>query len=70
VGVPITGAIADRIGLQNSFTWQVLLVAATIGLAWFLPSEKEIERLAAAGEPEPSDRPREATPAAASPTSG
>ena len=70
VGVPITGAIADRIGLQKSFMSQVLLVAATIGLAWFLPSEKEVDRLAAANDLEPSDRLREATPAAASPTSG
>jgi hypothetical protein len=49
---------------------QVLLVAATIGLAWFLPSEKEVDRLAAANDLEPSDRLREASPAAASPTSG
>ena len=69
VGVPITGAIADRIGLQNSFTSQVLLVAATIGLAWLLPSEKEVDRLAAAAELQPSDRHREATPAASSPLS-
>jgi FSR family fosmidomycin resistance protein-like MFS transporter len=64
VGVPITGAIADRIGLQKSFMAQALIAAATIGIAWFLPSEKEVDRLAAAGEPEPSDRQRETMPAA------
>jgi FSR family fosmidomycin resistance protein-like MFS transporter len=69
VGVPITGALADRIGLQNSFMSQALIAAATIGLAWFLPSEKKVDQLAAAAELEPSDRAREATPAAASPAS-
>ena len=70
VGIPITGAIGDRIGLQNSLMTQALLAAATIALAWFLPTEREVDRLAAAGEVEASDRQREATAAAASPTSG
>jgi MFS transporter, FSR family, fosmidomycin resistance protein len=70
VGIPITGAIGDRIGLQNALMTQALLAAATIGLAWFLPNEMDVDRLAAAGELAPSDLPREATPAAASPTSG
>jgi FSR family fosmidomycin resistance protein-like MFS transporter len=70
VGIPITGAIGDRIGLQNALMTQALLAAATIALAWFLPNEKEVDRLAAISDLEPSDRPREATPVAASPTSG
>jgi hypothetical protein len=45
---------------------QALIAAATIGLAWFLPSEKEVDQLAAAADLEPSERAREATPATAS----
>jgi MFS family permease len=56
VGIPITGAIGDAIGLQNALMTQALLAAGTIGLAWFLPSEKEVDQLAAAGEAETSDR--------------
>ena len=44
IGIPINGAVADAIGLQESLMTHVILVAATIVIAWFLPSEKEIER--------------------------
>jgi FSR family fosmidomycin resistance protein-like MFS transporter len=44
VGIPINGAIADSIGLQKSLMTQVILVAGTIVLAWFLPRENEMER--------------------------
>ena len=50
VGVPINGAIGDAIGLQKSLLSHVLLVIATIALAWFLPREDEIERYAAQPE--------------------
>ena len=43
IGIPINGAIADSIGLQWSLMTHVILVAATIGIAWFLPTEKEME---------------------------
>jgi MFS transporter, FSR family, fosmidomycin resistance protein len=69
IGIPITGAIGDAIGLQKSLMTQAILAAATIALAWFLPSERDVDRHAAAGELEPTDHPREATPAAASPSS-
>jgi hypothetical protein len=46
IGIPINGAIADAIGLQQSLMTHVILVIATIGLAWFLPREDEIEALA------------------------
>ncbi len=46
VGVPINGAIADAIGLQKSLMTHVILVVATIVLAWFLPSEAEMDRQA------------------------
>ncbi|TMC36289.1 MAG: MFS transporter [Chloroflexi bacterium] len=51
VGVPINGAIGDAIGLQESLLSHVILVIATVGLAWFLPREVEIERYAEQPEP-------------------
>jgi FSR family fosmidomycin resistance protein-like MFS transporter len=47
IGIPINGAIADAIGLQKSLMTHVILVLATIALAWFLPTEAEMERHAA-----------------------
>ena len=38
----LRGADADAIGLQKSLMTHVILVAATIGIAWFLPTEKEM----------------------------
>jgi FSR family fosmidomycin resistance protein-like MFS transporter len=51
VGVPINGAIGDAIGLQKSLMTHVILVIVTIGIAWFLPREDEVERYALAQEP-------------------
>lgn len=45
IGIPINGAIADSIGLQKSLMTHVVLVIVTIAIAWFLPSEAEMERL-------------------------
>jgi FSR family fosmidomycin resistance protein-like MFS transporter len=45
VGVPVTGAIADSVGLQKALMTNLILVAATIVLAWFLPTEAQIEHL-------------------------
>lgn len=50
IGIPINGAIGDVIGIQRSLESHVLLVLATIVLAWFLPRESEIERHAATEE--------------------
>ncbi|MGH7760834.1 MAG: MFS transporter [Candidatus Dormibacteraceae bacterium] len=50
LGIPINGAIADSIGLQLSLMTHVLLVFVTIAIAWFLPSEAEIERLSTRAE--------------------
>jgi FSR family fosmidomycin resistance protein-like MFS transporter len=49
IGIPVNGAIADAIGLQNSglqkaLMTHVILVIATIAIAWFLPREDEMER--------------------------
>ena len=51
IGVPINGAIADAIGLQKSLMTHVILVIVTIGIAWFLPGEAEVERYAVAVTP-------------------
>ena len=51
IGVPINGAIGDAIGLQKSLMTHVILVIVTIGIAWFLPREEEIERQAMKPEP-------------------
>jgi MFS transporter, FSR family, fosmidomycin resistance protein len=56
IGVPINGAIGDAIGLQRSLMSHVILVIFTIGIAWFLPREEEMERYAAAPEPVPTAR--------------
>jgi FSR family fosmidomycin resistance protein-like MFS transporter len=46
LGVPINGFIADHIGLQKSLMTHVVLVLATIAIAWFLPREDQLERIA------------------------
>ncbi len=51
VGIPINGAIADAIGLQKSLMTHLVLVTLTVGIAWFLPREHEIERYSAQPEP-------------------
>lgn len=51
VGVPINGAIADAVGLQKSLMTHVILVIVTIGIAWFLPREEDIERYSQRAEP-------------------
>jgi FSR family fosmidomycin resistance protein-like MFS transporter len=44
IGIPITGAIGDAVGLQKALTTNVILVLATIAIAWFLPSERDLGR--------------------------
>lgn len=51
IGIPINGAIGDAIGLQKSLMTHVILVIATIGIAWFLPREDEMERYSVRQEP-------------------
>ena len=70
VGIPINGALGDRIGLRYSLMTHVFLVLATIVLAWFLPSERAIEEYGAAGGVEARARSGELSPAAASQTLG
>ena len=54
IGVPINGAIADHIGLQKSLMLHVILVLATIAIAWFLPSEDEMDRIAVSQQDVPA----------------
>jgi MFS transporter, FSR family, fosmidomycin resistance protein len=54
IGIPINGAIADAIGLQKSLMTHVVLVLGTLVIAWFLPTELEIERYS---EPAPAVAP-------------
>jgi FSR family fosmidomycin resistance protein-like MFS transporter len=57
IGVPINGAIADAIGLQKSLMTHVILVLATIVIAWFLPREEEMERHVVMPEAQPAVAP-------------
>jgi MFS transporter, FSR family, fosmidomycin resistance protein len=50
IGIPINGAIADSIGLQKSLMTHVVLVIATIAIAWFLPKEDDMESYAVSRE--------------------
>lgn len=59
IGVPINGAIADAIGLQRSLMSHVILAGLTIGIACFLPSERDMERYAAPA-PAPAAEPLKA----------
>ena len=51
LGVPINGAIGDAIGLQKSLMTHVILVVVTIGVAWLLPTEKEMDKYSAVATP-------------------
>ena len=45
IGVPVTGALADAYGMPAAIRSQVILVLATIALAWLLPSEAQLRAL-------------------------
>ena len=45
IGVPVTGAIADKVGLQGALGLQVGVVALTILIAILLPSEQYLREL-------------------------
>lgn len=48
IGIPITGALADRFGLQAAMELQALIVAATIPLGLLLPSEERLRSITSA----------------------
>jgi MFS transporter, FSR family, fosmidomycin resistance protein len=45
IGVPVTGLIADQFGMQTAIESQVILVIATIAVAWLLPTEARMRQL-------------------------
>jgi FSR family fosmidomycin resistance protein-like MFS transporter len=45
IGTPITGAVADHLGLQVGMGLQVLVVVVTIPIALLLPTESALQRL-------------------------
>ena len=45
IGVPVMGALADNIGIPAAMRVQILVVVATIGLAWLLPSDQRVRDL-------------------------
>jgi len=45
IGVPVTGMIADQFGMAAAFASQAVLIIATIGLAWLLPTEARMRQL-------------------------
>jgi MFS family permease len=45
IGVPVTGAVADRVGLQLALGLQVAVVMASIGIGLLLPSEEALRQL-------------------------
>ena len=53
----MTGAAADAWGMQAAVRLQVILIVATIGLAWLLPSEARLRALQRAGTLETSTTP-------------
>lgn len=46
IGVPINGKIADHFGIAATMRFQVLIVAVSIAIALFLPTEKYLRDLA------------------------
>lgn len=45
IGVPVMGAVADAFGMQTAMRVQVIVVAATIAVALFLPGEARLRAL-------------------------
>jgi FSR family fosmidomycin resistance protein-like MFS transporter len=50
IGVPITGAVADTLGIQDAMRLQTLVILVVIPIALFLPSEARVRELRGAGE--------------------
>ena len=45
IGVPVTGAIADALGIQTAMRLQVLVVLLVLPMAFLLPNEERIQRM-------------------------
>lgn len=61
IGTPVLGALADAFGMQNAIRSMLVVVIATIGIAWLLPSEEHLrtaaDRSFRTERPAPSDSP-------------
>ena len=42
IGAPVTGFVADRVGLQLALAMQIIVVLVTIPIALLLPSESSL----------------------------
>ena len=49
IGIPIMGALADSYGMVTAIRLQVVVVVATVFLAFLLPSEARVSQLRARG---------------------
>ena len=45
IGVPITGAVADALGIQMAMRLQVVVVFLVLPLAWLLPTEARLQQM-------------------------
>ncbi|HKF76378.1 MAG TPA: MFS transporter [Candidatus Dormibacteraeota bacterium] len=57
IGVPLTGAVADHVGLQTALALQVGVVVLTIPVGLLLPGEARLRRLREEQEPRPGPVP-------------
>jgi MFS transporter, FSR family, fosmidomycin resistance protein len=57
IGVPVTGTVADHLGLQAALALQVLVVVATIPIALLLPTEDFLRRLRQPARRPPAPQP-------------
>lgn len=57
IGVPLTGAVADHVGLQPALVLQVGVVVLTIPVGLLLPGEARLRQLREEREPPPSPAP-------------
>ncbi|MDP8908897.1 MAG: MFS transporter [Chloroflexota bacterium] len=69
IGAPIFGALADVVGMQHAVRLQVLVVLATVVVAWYLPSDAQVQRLADAASEAAARAPGAAAHATPSPRS-
>ncbi len=54
IGVPAMGALADATSIETAMQAQTLVVLASLGLVWLLPTEDRVRTLAAEPRPTPT----------------
>jgi len=60
IGVPITGAVADSYGMQTAMRLQAVIVLLTLAVAWFLPTERTLDKLESSARTATERRPARA----------